>query len=693
MQVLEGAQYRLRVKLTNEAGEQLPPELFRVYAGAFCPGYAPAHFHAERTADEWVLTMPGLKPGRVPWNWQVIAAEYATGVEWLLAAGEVNVTPRHATGSGCVDPGELKIVATLDKTTLQMTVQIGESTAACSLAVVAAQNSAKAADTSAKAAANSARDAAEQAQDAETARKLADGSAKNAAASADDAHEQATAADASATDAANSASAAANEVTKAAAEAEKAKLERESAAAYATEAAQNAQEAMDNKQGAEQAAQDAAQAQTAARLHEKNAAAASQNATQKATEATASAAQAAADKAAAKQAKQDALAAQTKAEQEATRAETAQAKATEEAAGVAEVAWARGFPVVEWQMDAPDEVQLDQLAAFWCMKNVAVLCKGQCADFQPRNVLNTAFGLMGAAAWVNIVFNVEQRFRNLDGFSKLAPSIENCFYMAPGNGNNGMFDFANALYYKADIKYSNWGGFTGGQCKAFEHSSDAPMDTQYFDMKVNGNISRSYTNLGTRVRQICKSVDGALQHVKVPAGTWEQAVDAQHAFSGAFALPERYIPDALPSLQDGTGMFSGCRLSAGKAVSILSSLQPAPEGAAYKLTVGIHIDHQTDAEVWAAIAAAEGKGWKLNIQWTPGGPTYTTPGVSTMAMGTLIYAKVNETDRPDGTTERVLDWGHYVTKWEDRGYEQFRSLESAYRYFGLDAQEEALTNN
>ena len=209
MQILEGAQYRLRVKLTNEAGEQLPPEHFRVYAGAFCPGYAPAHFHAERTAEEWMLTMPGLKPGRVPWNWQLLAAEYATGVEWLLAAGEVTVMPRHATGSGFVDPGELKIVATLDKTTLQMTVQVGESTSACSLAVVDARNSAKAADASAKAAANSAEHAAEQAQDAETARKLADGSAKNAAASADDAHEQATAAEASATDAANSKAAAA----------------------------------------------------------------------------------------------------------------------------------------------------------------------------------------------------------------------------------------------------------------------------------------------------------------------------------------------------------------------------------------------------------------------------------------------------------------------------------------------------
>lgn len=317
MQVLEGAQYRLRVKLTNQAGEQLPPEHFRVYAGAFCPGRVPAHFRAERTADEWVLTMPGLKPGRVPWNWQLLAAEYATGVEWLLAAGEVTVTPRHATGSGCVDPGELKIVATLDKTTLEMTVQIGESTAACSLAVVAAQNSAKEA-------ANSAEHATEQAQAAEMARKQADGSATNAAVSAADAHGQATAAGTSATDAANSArdadassKAAAEEVTKAAAEVEKAKLERETAARLADTAADSAQAALANQQGAEKAAQDAAQAQTGAEQAKTDADVAKLAAQTSEQNAKASADVAAADKAAAEQAKNDALAAQSTAEEQA----------------------------------------------------------------------------------------------------------------------------------------------------------------------------------------------------------------------------------------------------------------------------------------------------------------------------------------------------------------------------------------
>ena len=96
------------------------------------------------------------------------------------------------------------------------------------------------------------------------------------------------------------------------------------------------------------------------------------------------------------------------------------------------------------------------------------------------------------------------------------------------------------------------------------------------------------------------------------------------------------------------------------------------------LTIGIHVDHQIDEEVLGAIANAEAKGWTLTVQWN-GTPTSTA---STMAMGSLIYAKIGEHELPDGTTERVLDWGHYVT--DETGYETFRSLESAYEYFELE---------
>lgn len=278
MNILEGAQYRLRVKLTSETGEALPPANFRVYGGAFCPGFAPAHFHAERTAEEWVLTMPGLKPGRVPWNWQVIAAEYATGVEWLLAGGEVTVTPRHATGSAAVDPGELNVLATLDKTTLKMTVQLGESTAECGLAVVAARNSAadaadsaveagehragaeaaqRAADVAAAGAAADAVTAQYQAREAAGSAAAAEGSAAQAAASAAGANADAELAHEHATEAAASATAAANSATDAA-------TSSKASADSASEAIEAAEKATQQAAGAEASAAAAAGSESAA---------------------------------------------------------------------------------------------------------------------------------------------------------------------------------------------------------------------------------------------------------------------------------------------------------------------------------------------------------------------------------------------------------------------------------------------
>ena len=49
-----------------------------------------------------------------------------------------------------------------------------------------------------------------------------------------------------------------------------------------------------------------------------------------------------------------------------------------------------------------------------------------------------------------------------------------------------------------------------------------------------------------------------------------------------------------------------------------------------------------------------------------------------------IYARVSEMERPDGTTESVLEWGHYVTKPED--YQKFSSLEEAREYFGISEE-------
>lgn len=143
----------------------------------------------------------------------------------------------------------------------------------------------------------------------------------------------------------------------------------------------------------------------------------------------------------------------------------------------------------------------------------------------------------------------------------------------------------------------------------------------------------------------------------------------------------------LPRVTSLYQSFGGSRLDKESAMRILDSLPADPvtlnqsnESKGYRpgeAWLGIHIDHQQDGEVLAAIANAEAKGWTLTVRWN-GTPTST---VGVMRLGQLIYAKVGE--GRDG--ERVLDWGHYVTNEE--GYETFRSLESAYKYFNLEMPE------
>lgn len=161
LNIMEGAQYKVRVQLKSEQGDVLCPGDYRVYGGAYCPGKVRVNCVGERTSEEWVLTLPGLTPGRVPWVWQVFAAERETGVEWLLAGGEIRVVPRCAAWSVAVDPGELGVEAVLDKSTMQVTAQLGESTAVIRQAASAARQSAEAARISASAAAESAEAAAQ----------------------------------------------------------------------------------------------------------------------------------------------------------------------------------------------------------------------------------------------------------------------------------------------------------------------------------------------------------------------------------------------------------------------------------------------------------------------------------------------------------------------------------------------------
>lgn len=132
-------------------------------------------------------------------------------------------------------------------------------------------------------------------------------------------------------------------------------------------------------------------------------------------------------------------------------------------------------------------------------------------------------------------------------------------------------------------------------------------------------------------------------------------------------------------LSTADGAFQNAQLTRDSALHILGIL-PTYTSGEHPLTIGIHIDHQSDTEVLAAIANAEAKGWTLTVQWN-GSPT--AQAASTYGLRKPpIYVKIGEMKLPDGTTERVLDWGHYVTNPED--YQEFSSLEEAYNYFNLE---------
>lgn len=147
----------------------------------------------------------------------------------------------------------------------------------------------------------------------------------------------------------------------------------------------------------------------------------------------------------------------------------------------------------------------------------------------------------------------------------------------------------------------------------------------------------------------------------------------------------RVYRGALTNCRCGTSMFDGCILDKDSVLHIAENLCEYVATVSYmtnNFCLGIHVDHQNDDEVLAAISTIEGKGWNLTVQWN-GTPSVNT--ASTFGLGTLIYAKVIEYEQPEGITKRMLDWGHYVTNPE--GYETFRSVEAAREHFNLPESE------
>ena len=144
--VMEGTRFPLCVTLKDGDGNAIFADGFRVYGAACCPGMGSVAFPVTRSGGEFVVMVPGLKVGRMPWVYQVFAMEQSTGVEWLLVSGEVRPVPRCAEASGGTAAGSLTVTGVLDKQTLSLGVQLGESTELCRSLVARAEEAARRAE-------------------------------------------------------------------------------------------------------------------------------------------------------------------------------------------------------------------------------------------------------------------------------------------------------------------------------------------------------------------------------------------------------------------------------------------------------------------------------------------------------------------------------------------------------------------
>ena len=162
-------------------------------------------------------------------------------------------------------------------------------------------------------------------------------------------------------------------------------------------------------------------------------------------------------------------------------------------------------------------------------------------------------------------------------------------------------------------------------------------------------------------------------------GDWSGVENGMWMFGAGHKRALYNVEMVFPKLHTGDAMFEGAILNKESALRILRSI-PSYTSGTHKLTIGIHVDHEFDEDVAAAIADAEAKGWTVTVQWN---------GTATAQVATYglrrkpIYAKVGSMVLPDGTTEPMLDWGHYVTNWEENGYQEFASVEEAKEHFNI----------
>lgn len=158
-------------------------------------------------------------------------------------------------------------------------------------------------------------------------------------------------------------------------------------------------------------------------------------------------------------------------------------------------------------------------------------------------------------------------------------------------------------------------------------------------------------------------------------GDWSGVENGMWMFGAVAGKVLSNVEMVFPKLQIGNEMFGNAILNKESVLRILDSI-PSYTSGMHILTIGIHVDHEFDEEIVAAIADAEAKGWTIAEQWNG---TATAKTASTWGLRRKpIYAKVSEYDG-----ERYLSWGHYVTNWEENGYQEFASVDEAKEHFNI----------
>ena len=680
MVLMEGVQRVVRVRLENEAGEILAPDGFLVYGGAFCPGPRRARFDAVREADGYVLTVPGLCEGTVPWSYQLFVAEYATGVEWLLCEGEIEVLPRYAGCGRGVDSGELELVGRVDRVTHELVASFGDSAASVALNAARAVAAREGAEAAAKQADAAATNAADQATSATNARTQAE-KAQQGAEDAQQAAEKDAQAAAQAKVAAQTARIDAETAKVQSQTAEgNAKSYADSAAAAKTDAEKAANEAARSQVAAQNATTDAETAKSAAQTAEGNA--------------KVSANAAAADKEAAAQAKQDAQAAQTKAEQEAAKAEQNAALLGDAALKGADNTFT-GTNTFSGSITGSGDiggVSLDAMlgADFRKFEWVETLEQlyAVCPNWQeletwyyhcpklwqsPFQSGKTSKKLK-TFYWYSEAAMIHERVILLDDVADWR-----CVIVLPKVTDLGNGKIIHKGYpYKHASTYELYAPLaTSGKVASYATPRRFKLVSKHTALRTNEFQNSS----GAENLEVLDAPLNVLKTVDMPE------------FSGL-----RQVRSPFPVAT--TINFNGAKLDAESALLIVSNLQQYNAETMSKLptlTIGIHIDHQSDDEVITALETASaavedgGKGWVVAVAWNG------TATASTFALRPApplpVYAKVDTFSDEEGTEHRSLRWCHQITSPDGRepeelGYTMFESVEAAREYFNLPEPEE-----